>query len=389
MFLPPLSVTLLTSGALTYAGYLTAKHYINSSTQDELNRIFRNTKLYVKKDDGNLLFPQVISEDKEENRKLIILNIPPGLSLTKFKNQKEPLEHFLGGAINMWSRKHLIFIEIMTAEIPNKVEFDKEFIIGRMKSNPSPFCVSIGYSKKGFIVHDMTGAGCHLLVGGTTNSGKSVFLRQLILSAALTYDPVDLQIYLIDLKGGLEFKIFESLPHVKTLAKNKEQAQGVLEFLNDEVNNRIDRIDLIEGVANAVEAGIRPFCLLVVDEFAELSDPKLHSKVDRLLRMARFAGVHAIVALQRPEAKLLPGRLKANLPATVAFRARSGIDSRIMLEHNGAADIPTLYPGRSIYQLSSDYKVQVPFISSGDVRELISEMYYPKQKNDYEGEILC
>jgi len=217
----------------------------------------------------------------------------------------------------------------------------------------------------------------HLLVGGQTNSGKSAFIRQLLTWAVLTHSPEDLRLGLIDLKGGLEFNVFERLPHMlNPVARDLDGCLELMEVLLAELDQRQAALNRLgaESIRRWNSAGSGrhlPYVLVVVDEMAELSAVESSNRdekgrrqaalasVSRICRLGRATGFHVIVSTQRPDAEAVPGQIKANIPATVAFRVRSAINSRILLgeDNTGAASLPPL-PGRGIWQFDTDTRFQ-------------------------------
>jgi hypothetical protein len=194
----------------------------------------------------------------------------------------------------------------------------------------------------------------HMLVAGSTGSGKSMFLYSLIASLAHYYAPDDLDMVLVDPKRT-DFILFSKLPHLRN-GEIIEDAEGsVIELtslINTEVERRTDKLqenlhkDIYSYNDSNPEDRIPPI-FVFIDEFAELSDvlkggdqeEEFHDALQRLAQRARNVGIHLIVATQRPTADVISGNVKANLPCRVSFQLSSGTDSRTILDTSGAENL--------------------------------------------------
>lgn len=192
----------------------------------------------------------------------------------------------------------------------------------------------------------------HLLVAGTTGSGKSVFLRSLILSVAHSLDPWQCRLLLIDPKR-LEFAEFSDLPHLLTKpVTDPEDSVLALRMLVREMENRYEAMretgsrSLDEHNRRLEEAGRAdeqlPRVVAVVDEYADLmvmSGKQVENAVRRITQVARAAGIHLVLATQRPSVDVVTGVVKANLPTRICFRVSSRADSRVILDQSGAENL--------------------------------------------------
>jgi S-DNA-T family DNA segregation ATPase FtsK/SpoIIIE len=183
----------------------------------------------------------------------------------------------------------------------------------------------------------------HLLVAGTTGSGKSVFLNVAILSLLSKLGPEQCKLALIDPKR-VEFALYRSIPNLYApIATRPEQIDGLLSSLIDEMETRyleLEKADVKSITDYNKQAKIKlPYIVLVIDELADLmmtGDKSISDKITRLAQLARAAGIHIIMATQRPVVEIMTGLIKANMPARVAFRVESKQDSRIILDESGA-----------------------------------------------------
>jgi DNA segregation ATPase FtsK/SpoIIIE, S-DNA-T family len=301
--------------------------------------------------------------------------MPPGISVSALLRRRGEIEEALDVSAEFWYERGLVNMRAATGQLPDRVTFSDFYsrprpkLVGRLP-------IGIGMTRHGPLWSDLADLP-HLLVGGQTNSGKSAFIRQLLTWAVLTHSPEDLRLGLIDLKGGLEFNVFERLPHMLgPVARDLDGCLALMEVLLAELDQRQAALDRLGAESirrwNAVGSGRHlPYVLVVVDEMAELSAVESSTRdekgrrqaalasVSRMCRLGRATGFHVVVSTQRPDAEAVPGQIKANIPATVAFRVRSAINSRILLgeDNTGAASLPPM-PGRGIWQFDNEVRFQ-------------------------------
>ena len=250
----------------------------------------------------------------------------------------------------------------------------------------------------------------HLLIAGATRSGKSVTVQNLIMSLLYKNSPSDLKLMVIDPKR-VEFTMYKNLPHlgtpVITDAKNAIKclnwAIGEMErrytYFADEYSGIQNLADYNKKiVAPAIEKAkknkntelpeILPYVVIVFDEFNDfmLSYPKeITTAITSLTQKGRAAGIHLILATQRPDVKVITGTIKANITARIALKTSSSIDSRTILDQIGAEDL--LGNGDMLY-LDPNHprpiRVQAPFVSSEEVRAVID--YVKNAYSDYDAQ---
>lgn len=182
----------------------------------------------------------------------------------------------------------------------------------------------------------------HLLVGGTTGSGKSVCLHSFIISLLLKHTPETLQLALIDPKQ-VEFAVYSKLPNLYRgeIATEISQSKDMLTELVNEMEQRYSTFSKL-GVSNISDARkkgqILPYIVVFIEELADLlmQDENIEQLIERLAQKARAAGIHLVLATQRPDAKTFSGLIRSNIPARVALTVRTGSESRIILDETGA-----------------------------------------------------
>ncbi len=221
----------------------------------------------------------------------------------------------------------------------------------------------------------------HLLVAGTTGSGKSVMLNGLLISLLLTTDPQHVKMVLIDPKR-VELSQFAHVPHLITpVVTDVKKAAHALSWAVAEMERRYEVLERmgvrsLEGYYDRAERQKMPYVVVVIDELADLmmtAAAKVEDAVIRLAQKARAVGIHLVVATQRPSVDVITGMIKANIPSRIAFAVSSQIDSRVILDAAGAEAL--LGQGDMLYKpvsASRPSRVQGAYISEAEVDRVVS-----------------
>jgi S-DNA-T family DNA segregation ATPase FtsK/SpoIIIE len=224
--------------------------------------------------------------------------------------------------------------------------------------------IAIGVDLDGKLVEaDLSDANtCHFLVGGTTGSGKSEFLRSLLLSLLYRHSPQQLKIALVDPKR-VTFPEFAQIPWLYApIVKDSEDAIALMENLVTEMERRYQRFELAGcshlDAYNQKHNPLLPRLVCIFDEYADFMTEKdirnaLELSIKRLGSMARAAGIHLIIATQRPEAKVVTPIIRSNLPGRVALRTASEADSEIILGGKQSEAAYLLGKGDLLYQVGA------------------------------------
>lgn len=258
-------------------------------------------------------------------------------------------------------------------DIIRKVEFDDEVK------------VILGIDIDNNVVSESLYKLPHLLIGGSTGSGKSTFLHSLITSLLLKYSPKQLQLLLIDLKR-VEFNSYNGLPQLMTpkAIDNDFDALGALTSLVELMEERYAiferlRIKNIKEYNQKYPEKQMPFVLTVIDEFADLMVSNLSPQFTKLIlslaQKARASGIHLILATQRPSVDIIKGVIKANFPSQIAFKTANMIDSRTIISDSIGASL--FGCGDLVLNLASQaglQRLQSPFISSDEVDRVVSDI---------------
>lgn len=245
----------------------------------------------------------------------------------------------------------------------------------------------------------------HLLVAGASGSGKSVFLGSLIISLIHKYSPEELRLILIDPKKT-EFMLYNNLPHlmVNEIITEVDKAVQSLEWAIIEMNRRYELfrvmtetktyvVNLDQYNAQVDKLERLPKIVIIIDELADLilsAKKDIEDKIQNLTQKARAAGIHLVVATQRPSTDVITGVIKSNLPTRIAFGVASDVDSRVILDQSGAQKL--LGKGDLLYTTQGvkfPIRVQSAFISTEESQKVVNyikannEAYYDEEISEF------
>lgn len=287
---------------------------------------------------------------------------------------------------------------VIGIEIPNKVRNAVylrevlESIDFRNSKLDIPFVLGKGIYGNN-VVSDMSEAP-HLLVAGTTGSGKSVCLSTIILSLLYKFRPDELKFIFVD-KKRVELSIYNGIPHLMSpVVSDEKKATIVLRYIVDIMEKRYERMERFfvrnvktynEKVKQLIKEGetefngepleLFPYIVLVIDELHNLmvvASKEVEDLISRLAGMSRAVGIHLIIATQRPSADVVTGVIKANLPTRVAFQVPNKTNSRIIIDMSGAEQL--LGKGDALFCASGSQmpeRIQGAFVSDNEVKKVV------------------
>ncbi len=245
------------------------------------------------------------------------------------------------------------------------------------RDHSSRLAIALGQDVGGENRYADMGKMPHLLIGGATNSGKSIGLASIIMSLLLRNTPKDVRLVLIDPKR-VEFSLFDGVPHLMCpVVRDAKEAPAVLRALWREMDRRYDRFHQA-GVRNidswnekASFADKMPYIVVVVDELADLmiqAAAEVETAICRLAQLARATGIHLVVATQRPSVDVITGTIKANISSRIGFACSSQVDSRTILDQAGAERL--IGAGDMLYMpidASKPVRLQGCFVSEREI----------------------
>ncbi len=276
-----------------------------------------------------------------------------------------PGKNTVGIEIPNTKRDGVILSEIISSDNFYKKEIKLPIALGKSISG-SP------------IIADLTSMP-HLLIAGTTGSGKSICINTIISSLLYKHSPDHLKFILIDPKM-LELSSYEGIPHLLSpVITDAKKATSALSWTVREMENRY-RLMSSEGVRNIDGYNQKhklkmPYIVVVVDEMSDLmliSGKEIENYVQKLSAMARAAGIHIIMATQRPSVDVITGTIKANFPTRISFQVSSKIDSKTVLGEQGAEQL--LGKGDMLFMSSANkiFRIHGPYISEGEIEKITS-----------------
>ncbi|MCI7098572.1 MAG: DNA translocase FtsK [Lachnospiraceae bacterium] len=283
-------------------------------------------------------------------------------------------------------------------EVPNRentvVGFRELIESEAFQKHPSKVAVAVGRDISGQIVVADLAKMPHLLIAGATGSGKSVCINTLIMSIIYKASPEEVKLVMVDPKV-VELSIYNGIPHLLVpVVTDARKAANALRWAVEEMNDRYKKfaeynVRNIEGYNEHLkkekekdpsnEEAYLYQMVIIVDELADLmmvAQGEVEEAICRLAQMARAAGIHLVLATQRPSVNVITGLIKANVPSRIAFAVSSGVDSRTIIDMNGAEKLlgkgdMLFYP----YGIPKPVRVQGAFISDEEVSEVVSWLH--------------
>jgi len=291
---------------------------------------------------------------------------------------------------------------LVGVEMPNKIRAQVRlrnlFEDVNFQKSPANLLIALGRDVSGAPIYADLTKMPHMLVAGSTGSGKTIFLNTLILS--LLYQPSNstksagpefLRFILVDPKR-VEFPVYDSIPHLLCpVIYNASQTINALKWLTGEMERRFDVLAEVRArdigsfneIAYKNKTEPLPFIVVVIDELADLMAAKgreIEAGIVRLAQMARAVGIHLVVATQRPSVEVITGLIKANITSRVTFQVASQVDSRTVIDVSGAEKL--LGRGDMLFistDISKPKRIQAPFISDKEVKRVISHINSQKE----------
>jgi S-DNA-T family DNA segregation ATPase FtsK/SpoIIIE len=323
------------------------------------------------------------------------LTLAPGTKVSKVAALKDDLSYALATTeiriLAPIPGKQAVGVELPNLS-PNLVTLGD--IFDDLPATASPLAVWLGKDISGAAVWTDLARMPHLLIAGTTGSGKSGCINTLLVSILLRATPDECRMILIDPKR-IELNHYESIPHLLTpVVSSPKEASAVLANCVAEMERRYERLSSVRA-RNLNEANrafrqrgepTMPYLLVVIDELADLmmiAPQAVEDAVIRLAQKSRAVGIHLVLATQRPSVDVITGMIKANVPSRIAFAVSSMTDSRVILDHGGAESL--LGQGDMLFKplgTSRLQRVQGAYVSEAEIALVVEQTRQREQELD-------
>lgn len=272
-----------------------------------------------------------------------------------------------------------------------------------LKEHPSKIAFAAGKNISGKVIVGDIGKFPHMLVAGTTGSGKSVYTNSIIMSILYRATPEEVRLIVIDPKV-VEFQVYDGIPHLLIpVVTDPKKASGALNWAVGEMNNRYnlfaeqrvrDLKDYNEKILNMpVPEGEEapkplPQIVIIIDELADLmmvAKNEVETSIVRIAQLARAAGIHMIIATQRPSVDVVTGLIKANMPSRTSLRVSTGTDSRVVIDQTGAEKLlgngdMLFYPAGFKYP----ERVQGAYVTTEEIENTVEFLKEHNKKVEYD-----
>lgn len=317
-----------------------------------------------------------IVELENGQRRILVQAI--GIDVETFRSKKGAIESSFNAIVQeirvCASNRQMVELLVSDKELPKLISFEDN-----SNKLSEPYSFLVGETTDGFITSNLRSIH-HLLVAGATGGGKSVFFKQTLIG--LLRSSEFLQLYLIDLKRGVEFKPFSTLQNVE-LAKDEASALSVLQGVVAEMERRFKLLeakgyneinperDSLDRIVVAIDEASVLFTVTKTSRASKETALSAREMTDQIAKLGRAAGIHLILATQKVVKETIDTRVQTNINAKMCFRVNNIASSMTVIGNKKAADLPDI-KGRGIWSLgSNDLIVQVPRLTDDEISEEI------------------
>ncbi len=295
-------------------------------------------------------------------------------------------------------------------EVPNKenqMVYLRDILeVDGFQKHSSKIAFAVGKDIGGQVVVTDIAKMPHLLIAGATGSGKSVCINTLIMSIIFKADPEDVKLIMVDPKV-VELSVYNGIPHLLLpVVTDPKKASGALNWAVAEMTDRYnkfaqynvreikgynEKVESLKDIEDENKPKKMPQIVIIIDELADLmmvAPGEVEDSICRLAQLARAAGIHLVIATQRPSVNVITGLIKANVPSRVAFAVSSGVDSRTIIDMNGAEKL--LGKGDMLFYPAGypkPMRVQGAFVSDSEVSKVVDFLTEQGMTADYNPEV--
>lgn len=358
------------------------EYLLKQKLRSKLLQAFKSGQIYntYKKDNTTrYIMPKIQAVDVKKERMYYVFSIPLGFDPKEVLKKEWLFKQQFGDNIKLEQKNKVFTLTVYADSLPKELTYNYEAINKEEMSLP----IVCGVDQKGkMIVYDMV-KHPHLLIAGETGSGKSTQIRAILTTLIKYCDPSMLRLHLGDMKRS-EFHLFRNVDHVDGVYTKVHELENMLVKLKKELEDRGDLLDKYEVThiddCNELTDEKKPYLLICIDEVALLKkENKIMEVVEDISAIGRALGVFLILSMQRPDAKVLDGKLKNNLTVRMGFKASNAINARIV-DTPGSEKIGLDQSGRMILKLYDLEEIQAPYLTDTKAKKLLQPYKVEKPK---------
>ncbi|MED4299730.1 FtsK/SpoIIIE domain-containing protein [Geobacillus stearothermophilus] len=331
---------------------------------------------------GEHVYPKLVAKEKKDLYTRYVYRVPLGLTKKTLEPVKEVLEATLDRYVEVTFKKWL-YIDVFHHAMPGKVMY-------KDVPDQKGWVIPLGLNEKGWHFHDFDKTP-HCVVGGTTRFGKTVFIKS-TMTYLIEHHPDDVEIFILDMKGGLEFEKYRNIKQVINVASSPAEAFQCLDSIKTLLEQKMTEFKR-NGWANVVNSPYPKRTFLFVDEAAQLVPERFMPKETRdmlsycqsvLSEIARIGGAlgfRLVFCTQYPTADALPRQIKQNADLKISFRLPTSYASSVVIDEHGAEELPSDIRGRAIVKTHEKMIVQTPLIDDDEMMKRL-EVHRVEKRNE-------
>lgn len=346
--------------------------------RSKLMKTFKSGELYLGTTDRPI-FPKIRNVSIQSHSSSVAFSLPRGLDPKEIKKKEYIFKQVFGTNIELEGDVKEFKLTVWTSSLPTVLKYNYNRYAPLFEDMKLPIVAGMDMNGK-ITIYDMV-KNPHLLIAGETGSGKSTQLRSVLTALIQTIPPERLELYLCDLKRS-EFHLFRHVEHVRGLFNSAREMEPMLKHLQKEMKRRGDILDHYEVSHVDDLSEPLPYIVLCIDEVALLQEEKkLMALVEEISAIGRALGVFLILSMQRPDRKVLDGKLKNNLTVRMGFKCADLINSRIV----GTPGSEKLkQEGRMLLKLpaySALKEIQAPYLTLDKAKKILETYKTIKGEN--------
>ncbi|RHW31499.1 cell division protein FtsK [Neobacillus notoginsengisoli] len=349
-------------------------YWVKLKARHKLIKAFRYAGVYkTVGTDNRKIFPKIHKLDLTTHSEEYVFSLPSGLDPQILKKNFFAFQQVFGTSISLEGEVKTFVLKVFSHSLPSELTYNFETFDSLIEFMRLPIVAGMDLNGD-WITFDLVKYP-HILIAGETGSGKSTQLRSVLSTIIQALSPKRLELYLCDLKRS-EFHIFRHIEHVRGLFVTPKEMEPMLNHIQKQMQERGDLLDQHEEIhIDDLPPALRPpYIVLCIDEVALLQkENAIMELVEEISAIGRALGVFLILSMQRPDRKVLDGKLKNNLTVRMGFKCADLINSRI-IGTPGSEKLKE--PGRMFLKLPaySDLKeIQAPYLGTNEAKKLLKE----------------